>query len=89
LIIGHTHRQAVRYLSDTTLWLNPGSASYRRKGDPDQTAHYIVITDGNISLRRVDYDVTAVYHTMLQISLNSSETQFTEQSFGTRKQSID
>ncbi|MCP5093955.1 MAG: metallophosphoesterase family protein, partial [Chloroflexi bacterium] len=46
LIIGHTHRQAVRYLSDTTLWLNPGSASYRRKGDPDQTAHYIVITDG-------------------------------------------
>ncbi len=35
LVIGHTHRQAVRYLSDSPLWLNPGSVSYRRFDDLD------------------------------------------------------
>ena len=82
LIIGHTHRQAVRYLSDLQLWLNPGSVSYRRFGDPDRTAHYIVIVDGNISLRRLEYDVTAVYHTMIQFPLSASENQFAKRNFG-------
>ena len=81
LIIGHTHRQAIRYLSDELLWLNPGSVSYRRYGDPDQTAHYIVITDGHLSLRRLTYDLKPVYHTMSQIPLKASEQQFTQRNF--------
>lgn len=55
LIIGHTHRQAIRYLSDNRLWLNPGSVSFRRPDDPDKSAHYAVIVDGQLSLRRVVY----------------------------------
>ena len=35
LLLGHTHRQAIRYLSDDLLWVNPGSGSYRRRDDPD------------------------------------------------------
>lgn len=81
LIIGHTHRQAVRYLSDSLLWLNPGSVSYRRFGDPDQTAHYIVIIDGNISLRRLAYDFAAVFHVMNQVRLKASEIQFAKRNF--------
>ncbi len=84
LVIGHTHRQAVRYLSDDVLWLNPGSVSYRRFGDPDQTAHYSVIIDGQISLRRLAYDFTAVYHTMSQVPLKASENKFTQRNFETR-----
>ncbi len=37
-------------------WLNPGSASYRRPDDPDKTAHYATITDGEIRLKQIPYD---------------------------------
>ena len=37
-------------------WLNPGSASYRRPDDPDKTAHYVTITDGEICLKQIPYD---------------------------------
>jgi len=56
LIFGHTHRRCVHYLADNRLWINPGSASYRRPGDPDKSAHYAVIQDGRIHLRSVPYD---------------------------------
>ncbi len=72
LIIGHTHRQAVRYLSNELLWLNPGSASYRRRGDPDQTAHYATIIDGRISLHRLEYDLTPLYQITQTLDLNES-----------------
>ena len=73
LIFGHTHRQAVRYLSDTELWLNPGSVSYRRPDDPDQTAHYITIVDGVISLRRVAYDLEPVWRAARSVQIKVSE----------------
>lgn len=60
LLLGHTHRQGVRYLSDEVLWLNPGSLSYRRRDDPDQMAHYAVIENGRFSLRRLAYDFSAL-----------------------------
>ena len=31
----------------------PGSASYRRPDDPDKTAHYATITDGEIRLKQI------------------------------------
>ena len=73
LIIGHTHRQAVRYLSDELLWLNPGSVSYRRAGDPDQTAHYATIVNGRLSLHRLPYDTTPVYQAMHPVQLQPRE----------------
>ena len=73
IILGHTHRQAVRYLSDEALWLNPGSASYRRQDDPDQAAHYATITDGVISLRRLIYNIEPLRFAVEQVSLKDSE----------------
>lgn len=56
LIFGHTHRQCVHVLGDGMEWLNPGSASYRRPDDPDKTAHYATIVDGEICLKQIVYD---------------------------------
>lgn len=84
LILGHTHRQCIHYLSNTTLWLNPGSASYRRQDDPDQTAHYLTITDGVLALHRLPYDLKPVYAAVQQIPLKASETQVAEWFFGQR-----
>ncbi len=81
LILGHTHRQAVRYLSDEVFWLNPGSASYRRYDDPDQTAHYATIIDGVISLKRLSYDMERLRQAVSQIELIDSEMRVALRSF--------
>jgi putative phosphoesterase len=85
LIMGHTHRQAVRYLTDDLLWLNPGSVSYRRPDDPDQTAHYATIVDGRISLHRLPYDLTSLYAAVQTVALNPDESQAARRIFGPRE----
>ena len=85
LILGHTHRQAVRYLSDDLLWLNPGSVSYRNLDDPDQTDHYATIVDGRISLHRLTYDLTRLYQAFQAVSLNQQESQSGLRFFGPRE----
>ena len=42
------------------LWLNPGSASYRRPDDRDKRAHYMLIEDGDIRFGAVEYDRSAM-----------------------------
>lgn len=58
LILGHTHRRGVHYLDDKKLWINPGSLSYRSWdwSDHAKGAHYIVIENGEIFHRHIDYD---------------------------------
>ena len=56
VIFGHTHRQCVHILDESMQWLNPGSVSYRRPDDPDKSAQYAVISDGEIRLCRIGYD---------------------------------
>ncbi|MEM7363444.1 MAG: metallophosphoesterase family protein [Pseudomonadota bacterium] len=73
LLLGHTHRQSIRLLSDDLLWMNPGSLSYRRPDDPDQTAHYAIITDGELSLRRATYDHHQLFLATQQLKLNERE----------------
>ncbi len=84
LIMGHTHRQAIRYLADDRFWLNPGSVSYRRDDDPDTAAHYAVIMDGKISLRRLDYDRSPLYSFLQSIRLNEFEMGAARFFFGPR-----
>lgn len=84
LLMGHTHRQAVRYLADDVLWANPGSASYRRHDDPDQSAHYATITDGIISLRRVEYELAPLYRAVKSVHLKQSEMDVANFFFGPR-----
>jgi putative phosphoesterase len=84
LIMGHTHRQGVYHLRDDLLWLNPGSVSYRRPDDPDQTAHYATIVDGCISLRQVDYDRTELFQLVDRTALAAAEAAVTRWFFGPR-----
>lgn len=84
LILGHTHRQAVRYLSDRIFWLNPGSVSYRRPDDPDQTAHYATIIDGKISLKRLAYNLGPLRRYIRGISLNKTEMNAVRRFFSLR-----
>ncbi len=84
IIFGHTHRQAVRYLADDWLWLNPGSVSYRRRDDPDQTAHYATIIDGRLSLRQVEYDLAPLRRLVRGVTLMESEMRLAERFFGSR-----
>ena len=61
LILGHSHRQAICHFRDNRLFLNPGSVSYRRLDDPDKTAHYALITGGEIVLKALSYDHTPLW----------------------------
>jgi len=56
MIFGHTHRAAIYTLDQGMEWINPGSVSYRRPDDPEKSAHYMVISDGNVEIKRVAYD---------------------------------
>lgn len=81
LIVGHTHRQAVHYLSRHQRWINPGSVSYRRRDDPDQTAHYMTIVDGEISFHRLAYDRTPLRQHLAQLCLNEPSMQTAQRIF--------
>lgn len=87
LILGHTHRQGIMTLGESELWLNPGSVSYRRMDDPDQTAHYVVIEDGKIMLRQVAYDCNAVYAEAMRHTLAADEMRVARWFFGPRESS--
>lgn len=82
LIVGHTHRQGIRYLDNEHLWLNPGSVSYRRKDDPDQTAHYATIINGRISLNTIAYNRVPLFQAAQKIPLGPFERARTNQMFG-------
>ena len=56
MIFGHTHRRCVHVLDNDRLWMNPGSASYRRPDDPDKRAHYMIVENGRVEFRAVSYD---------------------------------
>jgi putative phosphoesterase len=84
LILGHTHRQVVYYLRDNMLWLNPGSVSYRRPDDPDQTAHYATIVDGQIRLKQLEYDHAEVFRQVDEVELKEAESAVTRWFFGPR-----
>jgi protein phosphatase len=57
LLVGHTHQPCVR-LINSTLVVNPGSVGQPKGGDP--RASYALWSDGDVMLRRAEYDVRAV-----------------------------
>src|SRR5208283_2328250 len=57
LLIGHTHVPSVRLINSTVV-VNPGSVGQPKGGDP--RASYALWTDGDVMLRRAEYDVRAV-----------------------------
>lgn len=61
LFVGHTHVQALLRFGDK-VFCNPGSVGQPRDGDP--RAAYATIDDGQVTLHRVDYDVTTTVNAM-------------------------
>lgn len=56
LVFGHSHRRCIHQLDEHTMWINPGSASYRRPDDHDKRAHYMILDDGQVRFGAVSYD---------------------------------
>lgn len=84
IIFGHTHRLEVHYLADDLAWLNPGSISYRRTDDLDQTAHYMVIENQNIYQHRLEYDKSALYNYVLQSDIRGGDRKVALHFWGPR-----
>lgn len=85
IIFGHTHRRGIYHLGDNMTWLNPGSVSYRRQDDPDQTAHYLTIVDGTIQLQRVAYDLGPLRQYIQSVTLQKLELDSARWFFGPRR----
>lgn len=68
VFIGHTHLPMVREINGVTI-VNPGSVGQPRDGIP--MASYAVWDDGNISLKRVAYDVDATVKGLQQTNIPS------------------
>lgn len=67
MIFGHSHRQLIQRQGGNTLWLNPGSASYRRPDDPSKDAFYAVIEDGAIRMAHTPYNRKPLYDEVLRM----------------------
>lgn len=61
ICVGHTHQQFHIEVGGKQI-LNPGSVGQPRDGDP--RAAYAIIDDGQVSLRRIDYDIAAAVEQM-------------------------
>lgn len=55
IVFGHTHRQEYRIFYGDRECINPGSISYRRPDEQDKSAHYCVIEDSMVAMKRLPY----------------------------------
>uniref|UniRef100_A0A7C2P5T5 Metallophosphoesterase n=1 Tax=Schlesneria paludicola TaxID=360056 RepID=A0A7C2P5T5_9PLAN len=74
--VGHTHVPLQLDLKGQQL-INPGSVGQPRDGDP--RAAYAVIEDGQVSFRRVEYDIDATVRQMRQSGLDAQSLAIAEE----------
>ena len=73
--VGHTHLQFHLDLGRSQL-VNPGSVGQPRDGDP--RAAYAIIEDGNVELKRVEYDIDAAVMSLKSADLPPDVVEFAE-----------
>jgi predicted phosphodiesterase len=73
--VGHTHRQFHLDLGRTQV-VNPGSVGQPRDGDP--RCAYAVIENGEVQLRRVDYDIDATLRQMQASGIEGETLELAE-----------
>jgi putative phosphoesterase len=73
--VGHTHVQFHLDLGHIQV-VNPGSVGQPRDGDP--RCAYAVIENGNVSLRRVEYDIDATVRQMREVGLAGAALEMAE-----------
>lgn len=66
VFVGHTHQQFQINLGATTV-VNPGSVGQPRDGDP--RASYAILENGNVELKRVEYDVEATIQELARFEM--------------------
>lgn len=73
--VGHTH---VPFLLDVdgTRVVNPGSVGQPRDGDP--RASYVIIENGEIEFRRVEYDIDRVLQQMRAVGMEEWTVRLTQ-----------
>jgi putative phosphoesterase len=69
VLLGHTHFPMVRQAGRRVV-LNPGSVGQPRDGD--RRAAYAVIEDGNVTLKRVAYDIERTVRDLKRLPLDGS-----------------
>ncbi|MFG0332868.1 MAG: metallophosphoesterase family protein [Maioricimonas sp. JB049] len=74
--VGHTHVPFDLVVGDTRV-INPGSVGQPRDGDP--RAAYAIVTDGQVSLERVEYDIDATLAQMRASGVEDWVVAFSEQ----------
>ncbi|QDU37960.1 phosphodiesterase [Maioricimonas rarisocia] len=74
--VGHTHVQFDLAVDDIRV-INPGSVGQPRDGDP--RAAYAIVTDGQVSLERVEYDIDAALTQMRTAGVEDWVVAFSEQ----------
>ena len=77
ILYGHTHQCMILCVRDSTMFVNPGSLSYRVGPDVGycKGSDYMVIEDGEIYLRHTDYETEH----LLKLAEDSSLTGFSRQ----------
>ena len=70
VVYGHIHRPFVRLVGELTV---ANSGSVGQSYDGDRRASYLVIDDGEVSIRRVEYDVESEARELLRSGLPHAE----------------
>lgn len=73
--VGHTHQPFLLDLGNVRV-INPGSVGQPRDGDP--RASYVVMEDGRIEFRRVEYDIDATVRNLEECGVSREMCQFAE-----------
>lgn len=73
--VGHSHMQFCLDLGETKV-INPGSVGQPRDGDP--RAAYCVIENGEVHLRRVEYDISETIDQMRSCGVNGDALELAE-----------
>ena len=79
LILGHTHKQLLVHFSNNQMMLNPGSTAYRSYLEPENLCtkpEYIVIQNGVIILKSIDYDKRRVHAFISSLKRQLKSTDF-------------
>jgi predicted phosphodiesterase len=72
VLVGHTHDQFTRAI-DRTLVINPGSVGLPKDGDP--RAAFAIFDDGEVELRRVEYDTGRAAGRLAALPLPAAHTR--------------
>lgn len=76
VLVGHTHLPFHITLDNGTNVVNPGSVGQPRDGDP--RCSYAIIEDGNVEIRRVEYDIDATLDQMSKVGIEKWAIELSE-----------